>query len=151
MPVLELHKESAMPCSAMQLFLWHESPSAFDSLLPPGEPVELLHHDGHIRDGAYVVLIVGRWPLRLRWELIHEGYIRGEQFCDTQVKGPFKSYHHIHRMIAKGGNQSILSDRITFEMPFGWLGGLVGKWFILPKLNKLFEYRHAVTLRLISS
>jgi len=151
MTAFVLHKETDMPCSAMQLFLWHESPGAFETLLPPGEPVEVLHQDGHIRNGAHVVLRVGHWPFRVRWELEHKEYIRGKQFCDVQVKGPFKSYQHIHRMIAKDGNQSILSDHITFEMPLGWFGNIIGKWFILPKLNKLFEYRHAATLKVISS
>jgi len=146
MTAIVFKKETQIPCPADELFRWHEQPDAFSKLIPPGEPVKLLHHDGHIRNGARAVVLAGLWPVRFRWELEHSGYISGEQFCDVQIKGPFKSWRHVHRMIAIGPHSSMLADHITFEMPFGFIGQAIGKLIILPKLKRLFEYRHQVTI-----
>jgi len=146
MTAIVFQKETHFPCPADELFRWHEKPDAFSKLMPPGEPVKLLHHDGHIRNGARVVLLAGIWPIRFQWELQHTGYISGEQFCDVQVKGPFNSWKHVHRMVATGPATSILSDHITFEMPMGLIGNWIGRSIIRSKLDRLFDYRHKVTL-----
>jgi len=150
MTMLVFKKETLIPCPALELFRWHESPDAFSKLIPPGEPVRVLHHDGHIRNGARAVVLVGRWPCRFRWELVHCDYIEGEQFCDVQVSGPFHSYKHVHRMIEAGTDTCVLSDCITFTMPLGALGRLIGRFVILRRFGKLFDYRHNVTLEALT-
>jgi uncharacterized protein len=137
--------ESRIPCPAEELFRWHEHPDAFRRLMPPGEPVKVLRHDGKITNGARAILLVGFWPLRFRWELEHRDYIAGRQFCDVQLKGPFKSYRHEHVMTPDGDDACILTDTIHFEMPAGPLGRLLGHLVMLPKFRRLFAFRHRVT------
>lgn len=138
-------RKSTIPCSADELFRWHETPDAFQKLMPPNEPVKVLYHDGNIRDGARAILLVGYWPFRFRWELQHQDYAAGRKFCDVQVKGPFTVYRHEHMMACVDGNHSVSLDRITFVMPFGWLGSWIGRLIILPKFTRLFAFRHDVT------
>lgn len=140
-------KKSEVACPAEELFAWHEHPDAFQRLMPPGQPVKVLHHDGQITNGAKAILLVGLWPLRIRWELEHRDYLAGRQFCDVQIKGPFKSYRHEHRMIPAGERACILHDRIIFEMPFGMIGTWLARLFMLPQFKRLFAYRHDVTRR----
>jgi ligand-binding SRPBCC domain-containing protein len=147
---LVFEKKTDMPCSAERLFRWHEEPEAFQRLLPPGEPVTILHHDGHVRDGARAVLLVGPRPFRLRWELEHRDYIAGRRFCDVQVKGPFTSYRHEHRILPIDATHSVLHDHITFTMPFGRLGHALGRLIILRKFERLFTFRHRVTREALS-
>lgn len=144
-PLHTFVKRTRMPVSAGELFAWHEAPGAFEKLTPPWERVEILERHGGIRDGARVTVRVGRWPLRLRWELEHRDYIAGLQFCDVQVRGPFAAYRHLHLMEPDGPDASFLEDRIEFAMPLGLLGDLVTRLFVLPKFRKLFAYRHRVT------
>lgn len=115
--------------------------------MPPGEPVKIIRHDGSVRDGAKAILKVGYWPVAFKWELEHRDYRIGEQFCDIQIRGPFKSYRHEHRMMNDGPTGCVLSDTIYFEMPGGWLGRLMGKIFMMPKFRRLFDFRHEVTRR----
>jgi uncharacterized protein len=133
--------------SAAALFDWHEAPGAFQRLTPPTEPVRVLKQTGGIRDGAQVSVKIGPWPFALRWDLEHRDYRAGESFSDVQVKGPFKSWRHVHRMVPTGANSSMLEDRIQYELPFGALGDLVARLFVEPRLRRLFEYRHEVTRR----
>lgn len=139
-------KSISLPATADEVFDWHEAPGAFERLTPPREPVRVLRHEGGIRDGARVSLRVGPWPFALRWDLEHRDYLCGRSFTDVQLRGPFKSWTHVHRMIPEGAGCR-LEDAIESEMPFGRLGRLVGRLFVQPKLRRLFAFRHEVTRR----
>lgn len=134
-----------MPASAEAVFDWHERPGAFERLTPPGEPVQVLSHAGGIKDGARVSLKVGPWPFSLRWDLEHRDYHYGRSFSDVQVRGPFKSWRHVHSMIPAGPDACRLEDAIEYEMPLGVLGKVIGRLVMQPKLRRLFDFRHEVT------
>ncbi len=140
-------RSTTVQTSAASLFDWHEAPGAFERLTPPWEAVRVLRHVGGIRDGAQVVVAVGPWPVALRWHLEHRDYRPGESFTDVQVRGPFRSWRHVHRMIPAGPHTCVLEDAIEYELPFGPLGDLVGRLFVERKLARLFAYRHDVTRR----
>lgn len=136
-----------MPASAEAVFAWHAKPGAFEKLTPPWEPVELVTQTGGIRDGARVELKIGRGPFRVRWVAVHEGYIEGCQFRDVQVSGPFAKWVHTHRFEPDGEDASYLEDRVEYELPFGWLGAMVGGAIARRKMERMFDFRHAVTMR----
>ena len=150
MDILTYEKKTEMPCSAEHLFRWHEQPDAFPRLMPPREPVTVLQHDGHVRDGARARLQVGYPPFRFLWELEHRDYLPGRQFCDVQIKGPFTYYRHEHRMVPIGANRSVLHDHIRFALPLGMAGRLLGKWIMMSKFERLFSYRHEVTRKAVA-
>ena len=140
---------SKIAAPAERVFAFHEAPGALEKLTPPWEPVEFAQRPANIKDGARAVLRVGPWPFEQRWELEHRGYVAGREFHDMQISGPFRSWHHTHRMTpAPDGDPqaaSILEDRIEYELPFGALGNFAGGWFVRRKLRRLFEFRHRVT------
>jgi len=136
-----------IPTSAEAVFDWHEAPGAFERLTPPWERVRVLRHEGGIRDGARVSLRVGPWPFSLRWELEHRDYQPGRSFTDVQLSGPFRSWKHVHRMIPQGPAACLLEDTIEYELPLGVIGRLIGRPLVQRKLQRLFAYRHQVTLR----
>ena len=138
-------QRSEIAASAQAVFDWHEAPGAFERLTPPWEHVRVLRHEGGIRDGARVSLLVGPMPFALRWDLTHVDYKLGESFTDTQTKGPFKQWTHVHQMIPIGPDRCALEDRIDYVLPGGWLGRMIGEPIMKRKLKKLFAYRHEVT------
>jgi ligand-binding SRPBCC domain-containing protein len=140
-------KAIQLPAAADEVFAWHEAPGAFARLTPPREPVRVLRHEGGIKDGARVLLRVGPWPFSLRWELEHRDYREGRSFTDAQVRGPFRYWQHVHRMIPQGPDACLLEDSIEYEMPLGILGRLVARLVMQPKLERLFAFRHEVTRR----
>jgi hypothetical protein len=133
--------------SAEAVFDWHEAPGAFERLTPSRERVRVLRHEGGIRDGARVSLLVGPAPFSLRWDLEHRDYQHGVAFTDVQLRGPFRSWKHVHRMIPQGPHACVLEDSIEYELPLGVLGRLVGRALVQRKLTRLFAFRHTVTRR----
>jgi uncharacterized protein len=135
-----------VPASAEAVFAWHEAPGALERLTPPWGGVTVLSRDGGIRNGARVSLRVRLGPLPLRWDFEHVDYQPGRSFTDRQVRGPFRSWRHVHRMIPRGGHECLLEDSIEYELPFGGLGRLFEP-MIQRRLARLLAFRHEMTRR----
>ena len=134
---------SRIDVPAEALFAWHARPGAFRRLTPPWAPVEMVQFEG-IRDGDQAVIRLGPGPASLTWIAEHRDYIEGRQFRDVQVKGPFKSWTHTHRMEPDGPDASYLVDHIEYDLPFGPLGD-VADVQARKELERQFAYRHRIT------
>ncbi|MBC7833644.1 MAG: hypothetical protein H7Y88_00905 [Phycisphaerales bacterium] len=71
----------------------------------------------------------------------------GGEFTDVQIKGPFHRWEHRHIVEADGANRCVLRDEVTYELPFGALGRVFSGALARRRLERMFEYRHAVTRR----
>jgi len=61
-------------------------------------------------------------------------------FTDEQVRGPFKSFRHVHEFQCTGTG-SIMTDRVEFTAPFGFLGLLVERLVLRRYLRRLIAER----------
>ncbi|WP_258803007.1 SRPBCC family protein [Pseudarthrobacter sp. NS4] len=61
-------------------------------------------------------------------------------FVDEQVRGPFRSFRHVHEFEATPGG-SVMTDRVEFTAPFGFLGRVAGKLVLGPYLHRLIAAR----------
>lgn len=139
-------KESVLPANVEEVFAFHERPDAFALLQPPWERVEIITPPRALDVGTRVEL---RTRVGLFWVKIiaeHVAYERNRVFEDVMVKGPFAKWHHKHLFLEhKAG--CLLRDEIEYSPPLGWLGRLMDPIAVRPKLVKLFDYRHKITLR----
>ncbi len=101
---------------------------------------------GGLRDGVEVALRVRIGPVRLLWVSKLSECRPGKSFRDTQIRGPFAAWSHLHLMEPDGATDCWLEDRVDYAPPFGFLGRWFGGWFVRRKLNRLFDYRHRVTV-----
>ena len=138
---------SVVPARAAEVFAWHERPEALRALLPSSRFVRILQQTGGLRDGARVVFAIGIGRLRVVWEAVHYGYVEGVQFCDEQVRGPFRVWRHVHVVHPLGDEASLLEDRVEFAFPGGrlvqHLSGLAVQRLMIPA----FARRHSITRR----
>ena len=137
-------RRTRIAASAEELFAWHAAPGALQRLTPPWEPVEV-EKEGRIEEGSETVLRIRVGPFSLRWVARILDCIPGRSFRDVQVRGPFASWQHTHRMEPDGSSTSWLEDRIEYVLPFGWLGRWLGGWMVRRRLDQMFEYRHRIT------
>jgi ligand-binding SRPBCC domain-containing protein len=61
-------------------------------------------------------------------------------FVDEQVRGPFKSFRHVHEFEATSTG-SIMTDRVEFSAPFGILGRIVERLVLRRYLQRLITDR----------
>ncbi len=125
---------------------WHRRPGALERLTPPWENVEVLSRSGGIdQSGSRVTLRIRTGPFRRPWISEHRDYVKGRQFRDIQIQGPFRSWTHTHRFEPIDADSSVLEDRIEYELPLGWLGRLLDRTFVRMQLERMFHYRHETT------
>ena len=65
---------------------------------------------------------------------------RGRAFVDEQRRGPYRLWHHLHRFTEVAAGTECL-DRVTYELPFGPLGGLMRAVLVRRQLEHIFDYR----------
>jgi ligand-binding SRPBCC domain-containing protein len=54
-------------------------------------------------------------------------------------------------MMPEGPKSCRLEDRVEYELPLGFIGSLLGGWFVDKKLRKLFRYRHNVAAEALAN
>ena len=138
-------KQTRIDARAEAVFAWHERPDAFRKLVPPWQKITV-EQASSIRNGDRAIFRIHKGPLAIQWVAEHRDYIPDRQFRDVQIAGPFRRWEHTHRFIPDGQG-CLLEDDIEYELPLGKLGEWFGGWLARRELERLFAYRHAVTLR----
>lgn len=138
-------KESLIRATPERVFAFHELPDAIERLIPPGEVAVVIQKADINQIGSRAVIemkILGLIPSR--WVAEHTAYDPPRMFEDIQISGPFKSWRHRHIIEAHAGG-ALLRDEIEYEPPFWIFGAFAAPFAVVPKLEKMFAYRHAVT------
>ena len=63
------------------------------------------------------------------------------RFVDEQLRGPFRSFRHVHEFSASHGTTT-MTDRIEFTAPFGAVGAAAERILLRPYLRHLIGVRH---------
>jgi ligand-binding SRPBCC domain-containing protein len=142
-------KETRIAAPPSAVFAFHESPGALLRLSPPWERVELVAGGDSIRAGSRVVLRVWLGPWPVTWEAEHAEYQPGRLFADRQARGPFASWYHRHLFLDDGAGGTLLRDEVVYEPPLGRLGRLLAGGFVERKVQKMFDFRHEATRRIV--
>ncbi len=61
-------------------------------------------------------------------------------FVDEQRVGPYKIWHHQH-FLESTPDGTLMKDIISYQPPFGFLGGIANSLIIKSKLEEIFAYR----------
>ncbi|HHH31338.1 MAG TPA: cyclase [Polyangiaceae bacterium] len=132
-----------------ELFAFHERPDAFELLQPPWDPVAIIQPPTSLEVGTQVKLRSKVGPFWIDIVAEHVAYAKNERFVDVMLKGPFARWHHEHLFLPHAEG-SILRDEIDYELQLGPLGRLVAPVAVLPRLRRMFDYRHEVTRRYVA-
>jgi ligand-binding SRPBCC domain-containing protein len=134
-------------------------------LNPPPRPESADPNSIAAGDGSVVVISMRPLPmspLRIPWEARIEDFVWNEQFCDVQVRGPFRYWKHCHRVTAESRvppavrgsappvEGTLIRDTVEYEAPFGWLGQVAQTMGIRRALEMTFSYRHRRTPELLA-
>lgn len=91
-------------------------------------------------EGALIDYRIRLFGVPMRWQTRIERYAPSEGFVDTQVRGPYRLWHHSHFFRdVPGGTE--MRDVVLYEMPFGIAGRLARRLFVRRTLDRIFDYR----------
>jgi ligand-binding SRPBCC domain-containing protein len=138
-------KESVIEATPERVFAFHELPDALSRLTPPWESARVVQPAPDLHVGSTAIVetrILGVFPAR--WVARHTLYDPPRMFEDVQVSGPFHLWRHRH-IVEPHDRGARLRDEVEFEPPLFLIGRLAAPLLILPRLRRLFDYRHQAT------
>lgn len=144
MRVYELHREQVVPRPVADVFPFFAAAENLNALTPPWLEFRILT-PLPIRMAAGTRLDYRiRWRgIPLRWQTLIETWEPGVRFVDTQVRGPYRLWHHTHTFepLPDGGTR--LTDHVLYALPLGPLGRVVHALLVRRDVATIFDYRAA--------
>ena len=77
----------------------------------------------------------------LYWKTIIKEVVPLKSFVDQQAKGPYKLWRHTHTYTQQG-DQVLMTDKVEYLLPFGYLGQMLNPVFVRSRLEEIFDYRY---------
>lgn len=146
MPTLEFTVELDAPLK--EVWDFHDTIETLFRLTPPDTQIRLEGEPEPMCVGVVYKLRMRRWGIvPLAWDAEIMVYEPPCRFVDRQIpgKGPFRFWEHQHEFTAISRSRTRLTDRVAYEMPFGWLGKLADGIFVRRDIERMFAHRHRVT------
>lgn len=125
----------SVPCDFA--FAWALHPRALKRLFPPWLKIDFLFDRLETGNKTQVGLKVYIGPFFFTWILEHENFKLNQEFSNTQIKGPFKRYLHIHRFHSRDSQSCILRNEIKFDSIFL-------ETFIAKQLIRMLRWRQKI-------
>ncbi len=144
--IYQLKRQQSLNCSISEAWSFFSTPRNLDRLTPDSVGFKITHctsesmHPGQMI-GYKVKVAPFIW---LTW--LTEITIVNDQksFIDEQRLGPYKIWHHIHRFETQG-HDVLMTDEVTYVMPFGILGKIAHALFVKRQLQHIFDERKQLT------
>jgi ligand-binding SRPBCC domain-containing protein len=142
--IRHLYREQFIPGDPARIWEFFATPRNLDALTPASMRFETLGEIApRMYAGQMIEYRIGILPgVSTRW-LTEITHVReGEYFVDEQRAGPYKLWHHEHRFVSSREPRGVqMSDHITYDPGWGWIGGLVDALWIRQQLRTTFNYR----------
>jgi uncharacterized protein YbjT (DUF2867 family)/ligand-binding SRPBCC domain-containing protein len=124
-----------------QVFAFFAEPRNLARLTPPSMRFELTSDDSLMRPGLEIEYrIRPLLGIPVRWQSRIEAFDPPHAFRDVQIHGPYRSWFHRHTFEAVDGG-TLVNDEVTYELPFGPLGGLAHRLAVRSELESIFRFR----------
>ena len=138
-----LHREQLLPCTLSEAWEFFSTPRNLDLLTPDSVGFKITYlqseqmHTGQII--GYKIKVAPMVWLEWMTEITHVDPMRS--FVDDQRIGPYKVWHHTHRF-QEQDDGVLMTDDVTYAMPFGPLGRMMHTLYVKGQLKHIFDERH---------
>jgi ligand-binding SRPBCC domain-containing protein len=143
MPFYQIQATQKIPATMQQVWDFMSNPANLQKITPSymGFTITSISGNKGMYPGmiiSYKVKPVLNLPITWVTEITHVQHL--EFFVDEQRLGPYKMWHHQHKIEPIEGGV-LMTDIVTYIPPFGFLGAIANTLFIKNQLNEIFDYR----------
>ena len=123
------------------VFEFFEKPENLALITPPSLGFEIITPlPIEMKTGTLIDYTVKVQGIPVRWTTMITEHDPPHKFVDVQLKGPYAFWHHTHTFKEVEGG-TLMSDRVQYILPFGFLGRLVHALSVEGQLKHIFDYR----------
>jgi len=143
MPFYQFEQTQKIPASIDAVWDFVSSPMNLKEITPSYLGFLVTSKQGDLKMYPGMIITYKVSPLfgiKLSWmtEITHVK--DKDYFVDEQRVGPYKLWHHQHKIVAINGGV-LMTDIVTYQPPFGFLGAIANTLIIKNKLKEIFDYR----------
>jgi uncharacterized protein (TIGR01777 family) len=136
--------EQWVPATIDKVFPFFCDEKNLETLTPPFLEFKVLKKSTpSIQKGTLIDYKLKLHGISFYWRTLIEDWSPGKFFIDTQMKGPYKKWHHTHEFIPSNGG-TLLRDVVQYQLPMGKLGDLVALKKVEGDVQTIFKYRRKV-------
>lgn len=140
-----LQQETWIDAPLEEVYAFFSKPQNLGAMTPPSMSFEIQTElPDEMSPGTEIEYLIRLGPVPMKWKTRIEEVVPMERFVDTQLKGPYASWHHVH-LFERHGDRTKMIDRVHFAAPFGPLGWIAEQLFVQPQLEAIFGYRAQIT------
>ena len=137
-----LERKQTLPIGIDQAWIFFNNPVNLARITPPSMAFRLTSPP-LAESYAGMILTYSLRPLfgvEVAWTTeithLHKPYF----FVDEQRFGPYRFWHHQHRFTEVDGGVE-MHDLVHYLLPHMQFTGLVNRWIVAPRLNRIFDFR----------
>lgn len=152
MSIHTLTRQQELDGSPAEVFPFFADATNLEAITPPllafqvTTPRPIPMHAGTLIEYR---LKIHRVPIR--WRTLIEQWQPSESFVDTQIKGPYKLWHHTHTFEPLPGDRTLMGDVVRYSIGYGPLGDLAHSLFVGRDVASIFDYRAEVIAPLLAA
>jgi hypothetical protein len=142
-PTHELRSTTIVGAPLDETFTFFSKAENLGMVTPAGMRFSLAGRPPAIAENTTIEYRLRVGPVPIKWRSRIICWRPGVGFVDFQEVGPYRSWWHEHSFRAVGST-TVMEDRVCYAPPFGVLGRLANRLFIVPELRRVFRYRSDV-------
>ncbi|MFO7939260.1 MAG: SRPBCC family protein [Bacteroidales bacterium] len=150
--IYRMETEQYLPISLDTAWGFFSDPQNLQRITPKEMGFEITSDlPSTIFPGQIITYRVGIFPfIKSNWvtEITHVA--EPAFFVDEQRFDPYQMWHHEHHF-QQTSNGVLMKDRVSYKLPFAFLGRWAHHFFVKKQLLKIFVYRQEVLERFFSS
>ena len=139
----ELLFEQWVPRPRKEVFVFFSDAKNLELLTPPHMCFKVMASSTDpLESGTVIDYKLKLHGIPFRWRSLIGEWHPSTHFSDTQVRGPYKKWHHTHTFTEQDGG-TLIRDHALYRLPLGVIGDAVGYYFVKKDLEEIFGYRIA--------
>jgi ligand-binding SRPBCC domain-containing protein len=91
------------------------------------------------------------FKIPFKWRTKIETFEPESHFVDTQVRGPYKVWHHTHEFSSTPNGGTFMKDIVKYEVPLGPFGSIARVLFVKKMVEKIFDYRYDTIAKIFAN
>jgi ligand-binding SRPBCC domain-containing protein len=146
-----LEREQVIPLPRPQVFAFFGDALNLQLITPPFLHFRVLTKSPvEMKVGTLLDYRLSLFGVGFYWQTLIEQWVPEESFVDRQVTGPYALWHHTHTFAEIAPHKTLMRDRVLYRLPYTVFGKAAHAVFVKRTLAKIFDYRKAMTARLLT-
>ncbi len=151
--IYTLETKQILNVSLEKAWIFFSSPENLQKITPSHMGFEVTSKvDAKAYPGQILTYKIGILPyIKQNWVTEITRVKEQKYFVDEQRFGPYKMWHHEHFFETIANGKTLMKDKVSYKIPFGFFGHFAHSIFIKKQLTFIFKYRHNTLEKLFNA